>query len=601
MIFSKGNPLNTRKELVAWIESLSPQNSNYLEQTGGSYPKEIRYLESLLRPLWGLIPAHSQDFSGLLEEYQFKELLRLIKERRLPEISTENRQIAVELGVIGYAIGSFGTGFLDLIREDDTTYFVKWLNQVNTIEFPAGNWYFFLVLVNAGLKNAGLPYSEERLTFVLEGIEGFYLGDGWYSDGANQQRDYYVSFAFHYYGLLYSRFGEEKIGQKFRSRAVDFSREFLYWFDDFGRSLPFGRSLTYRFAHTSFWSALVISGAWQETDLSLGEIKGLILRNLRFWHSQPITQSGEGTLSIGYGYSNLIMSEDYNALGSPMWAFKTFTILELVASDAFWESTEELLPQKQNLSVQNYAGFHIQSMGREIVALSSRQFVVNDMLYHNREKYSKFAYSSAFGFNLTRDNQGLDRFAVDSTLAFSIPDTDQWQTRGIIDKSWVYPSHGVSFWTVWGRVQVTTYLIPVEGDGHIRIHHIDNDIPVEAVEGGFPLSDWNRKYQTPQLTKSSALLINQLGYSKIQDLLKNRRSDVVTQGPNTNIYSCEKNAIPVLKSKLLPGNHTFAAYVSGSYQRPETEISYEINETFNFYELRQIDDKELLRIEKERF
>ena len=41
----------------------------------------------------------------------------------------------------------------------------------------------------------------------------------------------------------------------FKERAKTFSESFIYWFDDEGKALPFGRSLTYRFAQAAFFSA----------------------------------------------------------------------------------------------------------------------------------------------------------------------------------------------------------------------------------------------------------------------------------------------------------------------------------------------------------
>lgn len=35
-------------------------------------------------------------------------------------------------------------------------------------------------------------------------MEAYYLGNGWYSDGAGRPKDYYISMAFYYYGLIYA-------------------------------------------------------------------------------------------------------------------------------------------------------------------------------------------------------------------------------------------------------------------------------------------------------------------------------------------------------------------------------------------------------------
>ncbi len=42
-------------------------------------------------------------------------------------------------------------------------------------------------------------------------IDSMYIGDGWYVDGKTTQRDYYIPFAFHYYGLIYATFMQDEI------------------------------------------------------------------------------------------------------------------------------------------------------------------------------------------------------------------------------------------------------------------------------------------------------------------------------------------------------------------------------------------------------
>ncbi|MBU5895479.1 DUF2264 domain-containing protein, partial [Vibrio cholerae O1] len=47
--------------------------------------------------------------------------------------------------------------------------------------------------------------------------------------------------------------------KKIRESATLFAQDYPYWFDRKGRAVPFGRSLTYRFAQGAFWSALVFA------------------------------------------------------------------------------------------------------------------------------------------------------------------------------------------------------------------------------------------------------------------------------------------------------------------------------------------------------
>ncbi|MER2891238.1 DUF2264 domain-containing protein, partial [Escherichia coli] len=89
-------------------------------------------------------------------------------------------------------------------------------------------------------------------------MEHYYLGDGWYSDGPGRPRDYYISMGFHFYGLIYAKLMADVDPTRcatLRDRAARFSSDFIHFFAEDGSAIPFGRSLTYRFAEAAFWSA----------------------------------------------------------------------------------------------------------------------------------------------------------------------------------------------------------------------------------------------------------------------------------------------------------------------------------------------------------
>ena len=52
----------------------------------------------------------------------------------------------------------------------------------------------------------------------------------------------------------------------------------MYWFDTEGRELPYGRSLTYRFAHGAFFSALAFAC---DGGLEYGILRHLAVSNLK--------------------------------------------------------------------------------------------------------------------------------------------------------------------------------------------------------------------------------------------------------------------------------------------------------------------------------
>lgn len=273
-------------------------------------------------------------------------------------------------------------------------------------------------MVCLGLRAVGRPYAPELLQKTLDQLDGFYLGKGWSSDGIGGRCDYYNAFAMPFYGLVYAkvmRDDDPKRSTRFIERSAIFANDFVHWFDSEGRAIPYGRSVTYRFAQSAFWSAAAFADC---EFLPWGIMKGIVLRNLRWWLQQPIF-SRDGILTVGYCYPNLIFSEEYNAAGSPYWALKTLLILALPEDHPFWRAEEETLPASPSVVVQHTPGMILQSLPGHKVALSSAQAI--PVGFSNFDaRYSQFAYSSAFGFSVSRGVQDLRQGAFDSMLAVAI-------------------------------------------------------------------------------------------------------------------------------------------------------------------------------------
>lgn len=94
----------------------------------------------------------------------------------------------------------------DQLTKEQQNNLHSWLIQANENIIPPNNWHFFRVLLNLAMKHCEMPYSKEQIAVDLAVIDRFYVGNGWYYDGVETQVDYYVSFAIHYYSLLYCRF-----------------------------------------------------------------------------------------------------------------------------------------------------------------------------------------------------------------------------------------------------------------------------------------------------------------------------------------------------------------------------------------------------------
>lgn len=528
--------------------------------TATYYNNRTIELEAFARPLWGLVPFWVGGGTSTLEEI-YSEGFKNGPNPLHPEYwgkHDQMNQAFVEMAAIGFGLLLAPDKIWDPLNEEEKKQLNEWLLQINLDKFQENNWLFFKVFVNIGLKNVGAIYSEKAIHDPLDIIETFYLGDGWYSDGRTAQRDYYIAFAIHFYSLIYAKTMKNVDSdrcERFVERAKIFAQDYIYWFTENGESLPYGRSLTYRFAQGCFWSAL----AFADVEVfSWGVMKGIINRHFRAWFNNPILDA-EGKLTIGYTYPNLNMSEGYNAPGSPYWAFKSFLILALDDGHPYWQAKEEPLPKLCALKLQKHPKMLIQRLQNDhIVALTSGQYPTWNPV-HSAEKYEKFAYSSYFGFNVPRSYYTLEQAVPDNMLAF-LKDSLYHVRRKCdvvkIDEKGIY-----SKWSPMGGITVETVIEPLE-EGHMRKHTIYSEIDCEAVECGFSLPTDQINDVVRETEGKTATIYNDKGYSSIKLVVgEGSPTSVLCEG-NTNIVH-PRVMMPYIKLDIKKGITTIETYVIG--------------------------------------
>ncbi len=81
-----------------------------------------------------------------------------------------------------------------------------WLRGSLRHEPAPNNWYLFPLAVASFLTGAGRGDAETEHTVDrgLELLEGWYRGEGWYSDGDGRMFDHYVGWAMHLYPVLHA-------------------------------------------------------------------------------------------------------------------------------------------------------------------------------------------------------------------------------------------------------------------------------------------------------------------------------------------------------------------------------------------------------------
>jgi hypothetical protein len=502
--------------------------------TAAAFDDVSAQLEGFARPLWAISALFDESTDPTLRSW-----LKGIEAGVDPQSSEywgklgSFDQRMVEMESIAFAL-LMTPQFVLCLSPESKKNLEEWLQQINHHTMPQNNWRWFRVLVNLALTNTlGMDKAQARefMESDFKVLDQFYLGEGWSSDGVwgedRRQADYYSgSFAIQFAQLLYIRFAnddQERVS-RYRQQAIDYASEYWRFFNTDGAAIPFGRSMTYRFACGAFWAAIALANVCTPTTVSLGTVKGLLLRHLRWWSKQPEIFNSDGTMNIGFTYPNMYLSEDYNSRQSVYWCLKPFVVLGLSPRHPFWTTKEEPHPMaRRHLDGLPPPGlFRVFAPAHQILCnsiehhyLLSAGQMTTKMFKAREAKYGKFAYSSTFGYSVPTGLE-LHQVAPDSTLAISFDEGENWKVRWQPSEVHIYTlpietKQGIiglpaiaSTWTPIKKLDLSirTTLVPLASHypgWHIRVHQITGleivKIPwcdsVRLVDSSFAINSWS--------------------------------------------------------------------------------------------------------------
>jgi len=527
--------------------------------TSTHYENDSIPMESFARPLWGLVPF----WAGGGQEKDFEEVYR----RGLsagpdpghPEYWHTCRdydQKFCEMAAISYGILLTPEKVWEPLSEKAKEELTQWLWEINRSECCACNWQWFAILTNLALKAVGRPYSRERMESGLAMMEDYYDAGGWYRDGNGGEKDYYNPFVMVTYGLLYAMFMEKEEPERcaaFRERSRAFARDYIYWFSDSGASIAYGRSMTYRFAQCAFFSVSLLAG---EEVLPLPVVKGILARHLAWWLNQPIYDNA-GILTIGYAYPNLQMSESYNAPGSPYWALKGFAFLALPDSHPFWTAECAPLPELERRKYLPHANMLVQRGSGNVVALVPGRLALDDHS-HTVEKYCKFAYSSLFGFSVSRAPYTLAQTAPDSMLCFRVDGL--FYVKTVTQPGYTVGEEGLEYrWSPLPGIRVRTRMTPT-ATGHIREHTIESEREAEAYDCGFAVNADDRLKARHGAQGAAAQARCGGDFCAVTSVDGDGRGEILLPDPNTSLLF-PKTAIPMAVYQIRTGKQVIRTRV----------------------------------------
>ncbi len=468
---------------------------------------------------------------------------------------------------------------------------VSWLLTAIEKQIPNNNWYTFVANLHYVLKALGEKYNKSELDYCIKKIESFYLGNGWFMDGDKNRGfsvEQYNAWGFHYFLPAFVFIGEEDQNRK--TWIIDCLRNFLVNYERFfganGSIAMWGRSWAYR-------PALIVPFIWAEilgvSPFPAGECRRLVSGQMKYYIDHDYFYDNM-TPTMGYAGENLELIDPYSQYGSPYWGSGVFLNLLLRPDDPFWVEKEKSLPVERKSYCYSDHTIGVLVAGNHV---TGEVQMINHRLWHQKEgpgtkyakKYTNFVYSTDFGLDLKRTENGYN---CDNMLSVS-PDGIKFSQRIIpyfiklddhYGASYYYPFAGFPFtsdkdsksFSADKKIQIKedhstkiTTRTYIKDFLQIRLHTVDTDRVLYAVhEGGFALNFFKEFPVTILEEKTIGFWINNRGsfikalwgFDGPADVKKIMKS--IDNSNTLNGFS----VIPtIIKGKIEPGRYIFVSIV----------------------------------------
>ncbi|WP_258563265.1 DUF2264 domain-containing protein, partial [Streptomyces phytophilus] len=263
--------------------------------------------------------------------------------RRWPAFA-ECNQAKVEAASIALALHETRPWIWDRLPAKVQQRILDWLAPMVGDPMPGNNWVWFQGVTEAFARTAGGAWRQQDLDRTIALTDGWYAGDGWYSDGltGGERRnfDHYNGWAMHLYPLWFCRIlgdaAPAGLLDRYRTRLHRFLADQRLLYGANGSPVVQGRSLTYRHAALApLWTGALFDA----TPLAPGETRALANRVLDHFTANGATD-GRGLLTLGWHRPYRGILQAYSGPASPYWASKGFIGLALPPGHPVWTEPE---------------------------------------------------------------------------------------------------------------------------------------------------------------------------------------------------------------------------------------------------------------------
>lgn len=338
---------------VIWNLSEGTLRQNMPRESKGK-PHEMCYLEAFGRTLCGIGPwlelGADDTKEGKLREEYIKRTIQAIEHAVDPSSpdylvwdERQGRQPLVDAAFLCEGLVRARTQILERLDSKTRQQLIEALRLTGRMKPYESNWLLFGSMIEATLYDLTGECDMEKLMYGVNRfmVDGWYKGDGLYSDGKDYHQDFYNSIVIHPMLTdvleLLDRNGlcDKEMLKTHLQRQQRFAVQLERLISPEGTYPCIGRSICYRFgvfhslAHTCFYHRL-------PSNLPAGQVRSALTALIRRQIKAKDTFDAQGWLTIGFSGHQLDMSETYINTGSTYMCAAVFLPLGLPASDPFW-------------------------------------------------------------------------------------------------------------------------------------------------------------------------------------------------------------------------------------------------------------------------
>jgi hypothetical protein len=314
----------------------------------------IGYLETLARIVAGIAPWLALPDDSTEESTRRVQIRELVIRAITENYATFNWKVAQSLVEAAYLAQGFlrarATLWDPLPEIVRTTLIEKFKGTLVTRkEKPytlKSNWILFYGMVQAFLVMVNAEPDHDFIKVIIQTVEGFYIGDGFYRDGDVFRIDFYNSYVFHsMYIEMLTVLGEEAKREIAIKRMTQYSEFLESIISPDGSYPPLGRSIAYRFAAFQPIGHCVLLNRIS-TQHSYGQLRRALTSVMTklFIKNSPFI---EGFLALGLCGHQPEIVQFYTNSGSLYVTTLGFIVLGLPEEHSFWKDKEDPTTQER--------------------------------------------------------------------------------------------------------------------------------------------------------------------------------------------------------------------------------------------------------------